>query len=106
MFLEFSVVGLAPAALIVLAGMYVRARQADGKLARRWLFFLFSVVTLLFATQFLALRWEVYRLGAFLQPALVGTLVALLVHLGATRELWSRKAMPIASVCQVNRYAK
>jgi len=93
MFLEFSVVGLAPATLVVLAGMYVRARQADEKLARRWLFFLFSVVALLFATQFLALRWEVYRFGALLQPALVGTLVALLVHLGATRELWSRKTI-------------
>jgi hypothetical protein len=93
MFLEFSVVGLAPAVLVVLAGIYVRARQADGKLAHRWLFFLFSVVALLFATQFLALRWEVYRFGALLQPALVGTLVALLVHLGATRELWSRKTI-------------
>jgi hypothetical protein len=93
MSLEFSVVGLAPAALVVLAGMYVRARQADGKFARRWLFFLFSVVALLFATQFLIHRWEVYRFGALLQPALVGTLVALLVHLGATRELWSRKTI-------------
>jgi len=93
MFLESSIVGLAPAALVVLAGIYVRARQADGKFARRWLFFLFSVVALLFATQFLALRWEVYRFGALLQPALVGTLVALLVHLGATRELWSRKTI-------------
>jgi hypothetical protein len=93
MFLEFSVVGLAPAALVVLAGMYVRARQADEKLARRWLLFLFSVSVLLYGTQFLILRWEVYRLGALLQPALVGTLVALLVHLGATRELWSRKTI-------------
>jgi len=93
MFLESSIVGFAPAALVVLAGIYVRARQADGKFARRWLFFLFSVVALLFATQFLALRWEVYRFGALLQPALVGTLVALLVHLGATRELWSRKTI-------------
>ena len=33
MFTEFSVVGLAPATLVVLAGIYVRARQADGKLA-------------------------------------------------------------------------
>jgi hypothetical protein len=93
MFLEFSVVGLVPAALVVLAGMYVRARQVDGKLARRWLLFLFSVVALLFATQFLALRREAYRLGALLQPALVGTLVTLLVHLGETRELWSRKTI-------------
>ena len=93
MFLEFSVVGLAPAALVVLAGIYVRARQADGKFARRWLFFLFSVSVLLYGTQFLILRREAYRLGALLQPALVGTLVALLVHLGATRELWSRKTI-------------
>jgi len=93
MFLEFSVVGLVPATLIVLAGMYVRARQADGKLARRWLFFLFSVSVLLYGTQFLILRREAYRLGALLQLALVGTLVALLVHLGATRELWSRKTI-------------
>jgi hypothetical protein len=93
MFLEFSVVGLAPATLIVLAGMYVRARQADEKLARRWLLFLFSVSVLLYGTQFLILRRETYRLGALLQPALVGTLVALLVHLGATRELWSRKTI-------------
>jgi len=93
MFLEFSVVGLAPAALVVLAGMYVRARQADEKLARRWLFFLFSVSVLLYGTQFLILRWEMYKFGALLQPTLVGTLVALLVHLGATRELWSRKTI-------------
>jgi hypothetical protein len=93
MFLEFSVVGLAPATLVVLAGMYVRARQADGKLARRWLLFLFSVSVLLYGTQFLILRREAYRLGALLQPALVGTLVALFVHLGATRELWSRKTI-------------
>ncbi len=92
MFLEFSVVGLVPAALVVLAGIYVRARQADGKLARRWLLFLFSVLVLLYGTQFLILRWEVYRFGVLLQPALVGTLVALLVHLGATREL-SRKTI-------------
>jgi hypothetical protein len=92
MMLEFAV-GLAPAALVVLAGIYVRARQADGKFARRWLFFLFSVSVLLYGTQFLIHRWEVYRFGALLQPALVGTLVALLVHLGATRELWSRKTI-------------
>lgn len=93
MFLELSVAGLAPAALVVLAGMYVRARQADEKLARRWLFFLFSASVLLFATQFLSHWWEVYKLGALLQPALVGTLAALLVHLGATRELWLRKTI-------------
>ena len=93
MFLEFSVVGLAPAALVVLAGMYVRARQADEKLARRWLFFLFSVSVLLYGTQLPVLRWEMYKFGAFLQPALVGTLVALLVYLGATCELWSRKTI-------------
>jgi len=93
MFLELSIVGLAPAALVVLAGMCVRARPADEKSARRWLFFLFSVSVLLYSTQFLILRWEVYRFGALLQPALVGTLVALLVHLGATRELWSRKTI-------------
>jgi hypothetical protein len=93
MFLDFSVVGLAPAALVVLAGIYVRARHADGKFARRWLLFLFSVSVLLYGTQFLILRWEVYRLGALLQPALVGILVALLVHLGATRALWSRKTI-------------
>jgi hypothetical protein len=93
MFLEFSVVGLAPATLVVLAGIYVRARQADGKFARRWLLFLFSVSVLLYGTQLLILRREAYRLGALLQPALVGTLVAFLVHLGATRELWSRKTI-------------
>ena len=43
MFLELSIVGLAPAALVVLAGMWVRARPADEKSARRWLFFLFSL---------------------------------------------------------------
>jgi len=93
MFLELSVVGLAPATLIVSAGMYVRARQVDGKFARRWLLFLFFVSVLLYGIQFLILRWEMYKLGALLQPALVGTLVALLVHLGATRELWSRKTI-------------
>jgi len=93
MFLELSVVGLAPATLIVLAGIYVRARQADGKLARRWLLFLFCVSVLLYGIQLLILRREAYRLGALLQPALVGTLVALLVHLGTTCELWSRKTI-------------
>ena len=93
MFLGFSVAGLAPAALLVLAGMGVRARQADEKLARRWLFFLFSVLVLLYGTQFLILRWEMYEVGEFLQPALVGTLVALFIHLGATPDLWSRETI-------------
>ena len=93
MSIEFSVAGLAPAALVVLAGMVVRARQADEKLAGRWLFFLFSAAALLFAAQFLIRRWQGYRFDALLQPALVGTLVALLVHLGATSELWSRRTI-------------
>lgn len=93
MFLGFSVAGLAPAALLLLAGMYVRARQADEELARRWLFFLFSVLVLLYGTQFLILRWEMYEVGEFLQPALVGTLVALFIHLGATPDLWSRETI-------------
>lgn len=93
MFLEFSVVGLVPAALVVLAGTYVRARRADEKLARRWLLFLFSIAILLHGAQFLILRREMYDAGAFLQPAVAGTLVALVVHLGATRELWSRKTI-------------
>jgi len=93
MVLEFSIGGLALAALVVLAGTVVRARQADRGLARRWLFFLFSVSVLLYGTQFLILRWEMYKFGAFLQPALHGTLAALLVHLGATTELWSRETI-------------
>lgn len=93
MFLGFSIAGLAPATLLVLAGMYVRARQADEKLARRWLFFLFSVLVLLYGTQFLILRREMYEVGEFLQPALVGTLVALFIHLGATPDLWSRETI-------------
>jgi hypothetical protein len=93
MFLEFSVVGLAPAALVVLAGMYVRARQADGKLARRWLLFLLSVSVLLIGPQSLLYRWKMYNLQAHLQPAVFGTLAALLVHLSATPDLWSRATL-------------
>jgi hypothetical protein len=93
MFLEFSIVGLAPAALVVLAGTFFRARQKDERLGRRWLFFLLSVVVLLFGTQLPVLRWEMYRFGMFFQPALVGTLAALLVHLGVARELWSRRTI-------------
>lgn len=103
MSLELSVVGLVPAALVVLSGAYVRARQADGKLARRWLFFLFSVSVLLFGTQFLIQRWEMYKFGAFLQPALVGTVVALLVHLGTTRELWSRETITPPKAFEASR---
>jgi hypothetical protein len=93
MFLEFSVAGLAPAALLVLAGMYVCARQADDKFERRWLFFLFSVSVLLYGAQFLILRGGMYEVGEFLQPALVGTLVALFVHLGTMPDLWSRETI-------------
>ena len=89
MMLDLYAAGLVPAAVVVLVGLVVRARRTDGKLARRWLFFLFSAWVLLFGTQFLAFQWETYDFAAFLQPAVVGTLVALLVHLGATSELWS-----------------
>lgn len=93
MFLEFPLAGLAPAALVALAGMAIRARREDKRLARPWLFFLLSVSVLLFGAQVLAVQREAYQLGAFLQPASVGTLVALLVHLGATRELWLRRTI-------------
>ena len=93
MFLEFSIVGLAPAALVVLAGAFLRARQEDEKPGRRWLLFLLSMAVLLFGTQLPVLRWEMYKFGMFFQPALVGTLVALSVHLGVARELWSRRTI-------------
>jgi hypothetical protein len=96
MFTKFSIVGLAPATLVVLAGIYVRARQADGKLARRWLFFLFCVSVLLIGPQSLLYQWKMYNLQAHLQPAVFATLAALLVHLSATPELWSRATLWIA----------
>jgi hypothetical protein len=88
-FLEFGVAGLAPVTLVVLAGMYVRAWRADGKIARRWLLFLLSASVLLIAPQSLLYRWELYNLQAHLQPAVFGTLAALFIHLSATPELWS-----------------
>jgi hypothetical protein len=93
MMTEYYAGGLVPAAVIVLVGTVVRARQAGEKLARRWLFFLFSASVLLLGTQFLVYRWEKYELAALLQPAAVGALIALIVHLVATPELWSRETI-------------
>jgi hypothetical protein len=93
MFLGFSVVELAPVTLVVLAGAFLRARHADEELGRRWLFFLLSVAVLSYGMQLPVLRWEMYKFGMFFQPALVGTLAALFVHLGVARELWSRRTI-------------
>lgn len=81
---KYPVASLVPAALVVLVGVYVRARRADERSARRWLFFLFGVWALLTGAQLLAHRQSV------LLPAMVGALVALLVHLATTPELWSK----------------
>jgi hypothetical protein len=90
MYLEYPVASLVPAALIVLVGVYIRARPADERSARRWLFYLFGVCALLIGAQLLAHRQGAYKLGTFLQPAMVGALVALLVHLATAPKLWSK----------------
>ena len=48
---------------------------------------------LLIGPQSLLYRWEMYNLQAHLQPAVFGTLAALLVHLSVTPELWSRATL-------------
>ena len=90
------VAGLAPAALVALAGIYVRGRPADEKSARRWLFFLFSILALLFGVQFLIHWWRemyMYRFEMLLLPPMVGTLAALFIHLGTTPKMWSRETV-------------
>ena len=93
MYLEYPLTGLIPAALVVLIGLALRARWTDERWARRWLLYLFGVSVLLSGVQVVLLGREAYKVQAFLQPALVGTLVALLVHLGSTARLWSKPAI-------------
>ena len=93
MYLNFSFLNLVPAIFVVLAGLYFRSRQTDENMSHRWMLFLFLIVAVLFANQFLGLQWEVFRLGALLQPTLFGVTVALIVHLAESRQLWSRNTL-------------
>jgi hypothetical protein len=100
-FPDYPPVGsLLPAALVVSIGLLLRARWTGERCARRWLLTLFGISVLLSSAQIALFGREGDRALAFLQPALVGTLVALLVHLGSTKRLWSKAAiwitLPIA----------